>query len=308
MFDHPEIDPLHDKTVWHAFDGTHHHGVNPHGYIPYFGETLINYLSTYGEIGFPWATSATEEHEGYTWLFTSYRGPVDQGKQDFAKLGVNTIKHALLQIHTTGTMHHLRKRFHSHFGFFIVEDPNGNQGVVATGGWGDYGIMHNPYKDHHCPLPSDPPGFTNLNQAPYRATQIEFRNNRLVHFWNAQKPLPVVAKYFPDKPANVFGLAWNTLDGLEYPGADCGDDTQDKQAVHDGNRQFQIFTLVLDNLPKAPFNGWTNRFGHLVTPTGTPGIDEVPLIVTAGTPTNAKAMINRIVKHGDANAAPIMVF
>lgn len=304
---------MHDPLHWHSYDGDHHHGVNPNAYLDLFGSPLYDFLAQYGEIGMPWATSPQEEHEGYIWLYTEMRpGTVDQfnngGKVPWDKL--HYIKHALVKVHTTGDMHHLRKRFHSHYGFFVVEDRNtGAQGVVATGGWADYGIMHAPYKTKHCPLPSDPPGFTNLNQPPYRSTQTAYRKpGELVHFWSGLRPNVSVAKFFPDDPQYLFGLAWNTLDATEYPGVICADEMYDKPAVLEGSRQFQLFTLALHNLPAArPFTGWTDRHGHLVSPTGTPGVDEVPLIISAEVP-QGNAMLNRPVKHGDALAAPLMEF
>lgn len=301
----------HDPLSWHAWDGTHHHGVDPKQYIEVFGETLSDYLDTYGEIGFPWATSPLEEHEGYIWLYTE-RQPGEQIFNNGGQLPVNEInpvQAALICVHTTGDLHHLRKRFHSHYGFFLIEARDeSSMGVVATGGWADYGIMHTKYKVTHCPLPSDPPGFTNLMQPPYRATTPEFRGGVMMQFWSGLGPNPAFAEYFPDNPNHLMRLAWSTLDATEYPDKNhCADEEYDKTAYLVGNRQFQIFTAALNNLPAAPFYGWTNRHGHLVTPTGNPGVDEVPLVVTAGTPAGL-SMINRMVRQGDPNVAPIMVF
>lgn len=298
---------------WHPFDGTHHHGYDPKTFLPIFGQPLADYLNTYGEIGFPWATSPTEEHEGYLWLYTAMRpGAVDQFNNG-GKLPWNTlhyVKHALVQVHTTGEVHHLYKRFHSHYGFFVVENRyTGEQGVVATGGWVDYGIFHAPYKQKHWPLASDPAGFVNLNQQPYRTSQTPYRKvGEMVQFWSGLHVNAAYEKYFNPVPQQILGMAWSELDAPEYPDPqDATNEGKIKPAVMGGHKRFQIFTVALRRLPRAPFAGWTDRFGYVVPESGTPGIDQVPLVVTVGVPEGV-AMLNRPVKQNDPTAAPIMEF
>lgn len=300
---------VHDPKIWHPHDGTHHHGYDPKAFLPIFGAPLQNHLNTYGEIGYPWATSPTEEHEGYIWLYTAAK----PGGELF-KLPKGThhyVMHALIQIHATGTMHHFRKRFHSFQAFLVTEHMTTKErGVVMTGGWTDYGICHAPYKAWHYKIPGvDPVGFTNINTSPYRATQTRYdMDGFLVHFWSGLKPQPVAAKYFPEKPQNILGLTWSTHDAKEYPGiTTVVDESQDKTAVLDGNRKFQLFTVMLQNLPVAPFNGFTNRYGHITTLLGEVGVDKVPLSVSAGVPVGT-FILNRDIKHGDPNAAPVMEF
>lgn len=303
------MSPLHDPSQWHPYNGDHHHGYDPKGFISIFGEPLATYLAEFGEISFPWRTSAVEEHEGYTWLFTSMR-PGETIFNNGGKLPVDSlhyIRHALLQVHTTGDMHHLRKQFHSHYGFFLQENRyTGQQGVVATGGWVDYGSLHAPYKKKLCL--ETPPGHIDLNQPPYRSTQTRFTGKEMVEFWSGLWLNQKVKALFPADPQHILGLAWSTLDAKEYPDeSHCMEEAFDKDAFEDGNRRFQLFTIALRNLPIGPFAGYTDRWGHIIAPTGTLGVDEVPLVVTSGVPVG-EAMLNRPVLHGNETAAPIMQF
>lgn len=304
--------PAHDPTKWHPYNGDHHHGYDPKLFLANFGAPLVDYLAQYDEIGYPWATSAVEEHEGYLWLYTAMR-PGEVIFNNGGKLPVNElhyVREVLMQVHSDGHAHHLRKRYHSHYAFLRIENRDtGASGVVATGGWVDFGIFHAPYKQKHWPLPSDPPGFTNLNQPPYRSSQTQYRKpGEMVQFWSGLWPNASVMQYFPDAPQHILGVAWSELDAPEYPDPNHADDEEyDQPAVHPGHKRFQIFTTQVRNLPAAPFVGWTNRYGHVVAETGLPGVDQVPLVVTGNVPLEP-AMLNRPVQHNNPDAAPIMEF
>lgn len=303
----------HDTTLWHPWDGTHHHGYDPKSFLNTFGEPLEFHLDTFGEIGFPWRTSEHEEHEGYVWLYTEMR-PGETIFNNGGQLPVDTmhyVRKALMQVHTDGTMHHARKRFHSHTYFLEIENRfTGQKGVVYGGGWVDYGWLHTPYKKTRCVLPSDPPGFKDLNQQPYRAVMTRFDGQELVHFWSGLWPNQIVKQFFPDDPQHILGVAWSGLDGREYPDTThCNEEEYDKVAFPEGSRKFQIFTVAVRNLPSpGSFIGVTDRWGHVVpNDDGGWGVDQVPLWVSAGVPQGI-AMLNRPVRQGDNDAAPIMMF
>src|SRR5690606_37420326 len=97
----------HDDTAWHlpSDENPHHHGFNPNNYVDIFGDVLVDYLATYGEISYPWQTpnENINKHQGYIWLYTQARnGVCDQEKQDGKGHCVTDV---LVQVHSIGTPH-----------------------------------------------------------------------------------------------------------------------------------------------------------------------------------------------------------
>lgn len=328
----PTSETEHQTNVWHPPSSLpgfeHHHGVNPADYVDIFGATLSDYLTTYGSISYPWHTTDENSpvglghHHGYVWLYDHAR----DGCELFNNGGhlptetINCITDVLIQIHTDGTQAHLRKRFHSHYVFMRVCDQATltQCGIVATGGWVDYGILETPYKQAHCPLPdfdpAVPEGYVfDLNQPPYRTSQVVWKGNKVVQFWSGLRPNAIVADLYPDSPNYTVGVAWSTLDawGIIDP-AHCADPAYDVLGSTQGisglnNSLFQIWSVQLYEHPPAPFVGWTNRWGHIVEGCTEASTDCVPYIVTEGVPDGA-ALLNRPVKQGDQEAAPYLEF
>ncbi len=332
----PTPDTGHNLNAWHFpanFPGfEHHHGVNPADYVDVFGPTLSDYLATYSPISYPWQTPDENSpvglghHHGYVWLY-------DQARSDDPHTGcelfnngghlptdsLNCVTDVLMEIHTDGTQAHLRKRFHSHYLFMRVCDQATltQCGIVATGGWVDYGILHTPYKNAHCPLagvdPEVPEGYSfNLGQPPYRASQVAWKGNKVVQIWSGLRPNTVVADLYPEQPNHTIGVVWSTLDAWGIIDAEhCADSAFDVSGTTQGipglnNSLFQIWEIYLYDHPPAPFTGWTDRWGHVVECTKA-GTDCVPFIVTEGVPDGA-ALLNRQVRQGDAEAAPFLEF
>lgn len=332
----PTPDTGHNPTAWHFpsnFPGfEHHHGVNPENYIDIFGPTLSSYLATYGTVSYPWHTpdensmEGLGHHHGYVWLYDHARGDETQpGCELFNNGGnlptdtLNCVTDVLIELHTDGTQAHLRKRFHSHYVFMRVCDQTLTQcGIVATGGWVDYGILHTPYKKVQCPLPGIDPevpeGYVfNLDQPPYRTSFVEYRGDRVVQFWSGLHPNQVVADIYPEDPNATVGVAWSTIDAWGYINPEhCDDPAYDVFGVTEGrtelnNSLFQIFTIFLYDHPPAPFVGWTDRWGHVVEGCTQADTDCVPFVVTEGVP-DGGALLNRPVKQGDPEAAPLLEF
>lgn len=189
---------LHNANLWHApslepgFRMTH--GVNPNDYVSVFGSVLVDYLAKYGEISYPWRTADENleygfgHHTGYVWIYDHVEGGCalfdNDGNPDTNPPPGNCVTDVLVGVHTDGTLAHLRKRFHSHYVFMRACDTATltQCGIVATGGWVDYGILEVPYKQNHCPLPgfdpAVPPGYMfDLNQPPYRTSMNAYKGN-----------------------------------------------------------------------------------------------------------------------------------
>lgn len=241
----------HNPKLWHLpkdEDGwRHHHGVNPNDYVDVFGQPLIDYLTTYGEISYPWNTPDENSeyghghHTAYVWLYDEAKNGCEQydndGNPETNPPPDTCVKAVLIQVHTDGTQAHLRKRFHSHYVFMKVcskSDPN-KCGVVGAGGWEDYGILETPYKTNHCPLSVDPivpTGYVfDLNQPPYRTSMTEYRGNMALLtdpdylFWNmidlignSQNRPPMVVQFWSGlMPNKAVEEVFDLNNGKTYP-------------------------------------------------------------------------------------------
>lgn len=297
----------HDPTKWHAWDGTHHHGINPETLLPVFGEPLEDYLGAGFFPAPPWATGDAdhpEEHEGYICLYTKRSGlEVDEK-------GKNIITDVLLFIHSVGDCHHFLKRFHSTYVFAKI-----GAGVVGVGGWIDFGLCHWQYKEAYFTplLETDPPGMANakmLEQQPYRSQTRQYKGDGyLPQFWSGQTLNTISKPFFNPVPQNMLGVGWST-NAKEFFGMGGINDIQVASGA-DGNRKFQVFNVRLQNLPTArPFNGFTTRFQYLTTAAGPLGVDKVPLTITKEVPTANKGLASlfRRVGQGDPTKAPILEF
>jgi hypothetical protein len=302
--------PSHLPTQWHELtqETGHHHGVNPANYVDIFGQTLTDYLNAYGSISYPWQTPNENfyKHQGYLWLYDE----AENGCEQFNITGnPNCVTHILVQLHSMGTPLAVRTRIHSQYAFIRICTPDGLQcGIATTGGHADYGILHAPYKEFHCVLDSDPPGFgalsNVLHQPPYKSNSVEYTPSRAIsQFWNSLGPNAITLSLFPPEPNWVLGLAWSSPDawGALDP-ADCGNLDAATIPCPDGSceynhSKFHIFSVRIQHLPTAPFTGWTNRWGHIVTGCTVANVDCVPFTVTAGVP-EGTAWLNRQVNQG----------
>lgn len=294
----------HDPNAWHAWDGTHHHGVNPETLLPIFGEPLEDFLDAGYFLSPPWATGDPEhpeEHEGYIALYDHAVG------LEIPQKGKLPIEHIVLFIHSLGNAPHFLKRFHSCYAFLKVQGG----GVIGLGGHLDYGPAHWQYKETGFipPLPTDPPGMLSekmLEQQPYRANTREFDPNYHPEFWSGQVLNPIAKPFFSPVPQNMLGVGWST-NAKEFFGFEGVEDIQVAHGI-DGNRRFQIFNVQLQNLPAPrPFTGFTTRYQYLTAAPGPVGVDKVPITITKEVPLG-KFSFYRRVGQGDETKAPILEF
>src|SRR5690606_4901731 len=188
-----------------------------------------------------------------------------------AGTGQNCVTDVLMQVHSVGTPMAVMTRNHSFVLFARVCDVDTMQqcGVMMTGGWHDYGVLHCPYKKEHCPLDSDPAGLPDFDsvlkhQPPYRTSHTDVRYSGVVQFWSSFRPNTIVADLYPHQPNNMAGIAWSTTDAWGY--INPGDLHASPLVCEDGScefnhTRFQVFAVELYDLPAGPFTGWTNRWG-----------------------------------------------
>lgn len=302
----------HKVNEWHKPTYGHHHGSNPRT-SPLYN---LYMQATNQEIGYPWQTSPEEnyypypgKHEGFTFLREDDTGRPQTERAE----GANFIDSYLLMVHTLGTPHAIRTRYHSHYGVFTVSNEDKSQvGHIATGGWGDYGLWHNFYKTKVVPLTSDPPDWPYGEKGefglPYRA-RLQPDGDE-VQFWNSQGQGR--KRQFPHEPNNILQLAWKQLDCWGRP--DENDPTNPMKDIYhcpDGTcgfngSLFQVNAIRLINLPsERPFSGYTNVHGHIVDDKyeGT----KVPLIITANVP-QGNALLLREFQRGGCNDGPCLEF
>lgn len=308
----------HVVTSWHAYNGNHHHGYNPNE-AGELGKFFLQH--TRQEVGYPWTSSPAEnlfpypsgKHDGFVILHET-----DTGCTMFSNFpSGNCIKEYLLEVHTRGNAETMLTRFHSDAGAFkICTGAEGAEpcGFVFTGGITDYGVFHNLYKTELCRLKSDPENYPyeelfngrqqGIHQPPYRA-----ETNSGAQFWSSLGPNPNWSKYgyYPEETNNVLQLAWNTVDPVNLIPDDqeiCGD--AGNAISKDGkNAQFQVFTIVLQNLPvKRPFFGFTDKNGSIDESCVEASSSCIPLVIQENVPLG-KPILNRRVRQGNPDYAPI---
>lgn len=316
----PPIACLPHPNAWHAPADEpcqhHHHGDNPRLYASVFsdgGFDLNAWLDKYGELYQPaWLSSPTEDPRGMIWLYQhtdTCQLFNNGGELDTASFGCVT--DFLFRVHDVGTAEHMVNRFHSYT--MIVracnqlpgEKPGGQCGVLAVGGLADYGILETPYKNAHCPLANDPPGFTDLNQPPYRANQTADRGD-LVQYWNGLHPNAIQAAFYPHDPNALIGVAWNSTDAYHVWDVEgCGLATVDAakaaallmpqtKYLH---ANFHVFTVMVYPIPSAPFAGYVDQWGHVQPEGECVSVSSfcIPLLITGQFP--AKALYNQQVDN-----------
>lgn len=303
----------HKVNEWHPPRYGHHHGADPRT-SPLYD---LYMQATGQEIGYPWQTSPEEnifpypegKHEGFTFLREDNTGRPQTDRAE----GANFIDSYLLMVHTLGDGHAIRTRYHSHYGVFVVSNED-TWGYVATGGWGDYGVFHFPYKSKVVPMPSDPPDWPYGERGefglPYRATLQP--DNDEVQFWNSQGQGR--KRQFPEQPNNILQLAWKEMDCWARPDeSDPANHHKDIYHCPDGScgfngSLFQVNAIRLIHLPvERPFVGYTNVHGHVLPDCKEAGSGCVPLIITEGVP-QGNAVLLREFQRGGCEDGPCQEF
>lgn len=323
----------HDPTVWHE-PGVlyHHHGADPFDTTQVHPE-IVEWLQThpwgphFSRIGNLWESSPIEnvglwplgKHEGFINL-----SEVDTGCDPYNPTiyNGNCIRAYLYQIHALGNSAEFMARVHSWKAVLYVcggIDGSGECGIVAFGGHHDYGERHSSYKKELCELGISDPSGTGGNP-PYKANHTIDQPPYIAGagsgpqylFWNSQAN-PVIGYAFDPDVNNIFTTAWNHLP-WSVPSKDgqlCSDPEHDYFPCPDGScrnshREFQVFTMVahLEGVPR-PFEGYLDVYGNLNHNCTSVGPLCVPFYVSETVP-EGDAHINRLVRHGNPNEAPIM--
>ncbi len=313
--------------IWNEEKGCHYD--HTHGYDP--AKTIFkDVVAKWGqEISYPWQTPSENmmKHHGYVYLYDEAENGCEHTALPSGISGANCVTHILYLVHSMGTTFEISGRFHSFRVAARVCDPaQKNCGIVETGGWADYGVLHCPYKQTPCPLAVDPaplakdngvlPDLVAIQQPPYRTTsrfdEIDrvLKSGHSVQFWNNQMLNPIVQPYYPEKYGNIFGSSWSFLDswGTYNP--------ENKTALNiiceKGDCEFnhseaQLFTAGFSNLPPAPFSGFTDLKGNISSSCTAASSTCVPLIVGAGTP-SGPSWLARKVRQADSEVAPILEY
>lgn len=302
----------HDLFTWHEPMDGHHHGANPLDVHPAITEWLETHPhgKLFSAIGHPWYSSPAEnlpDPEGKHWGFVNLAETdtgLDQGK---LKGTASPIEAYIIQLHTLRTTHAYRVRIHSWKGVFLIHGPGpAIDRIVACGGWHDYGERHALYKRTLCPLPDNPPypAKQTTDQPPYIAVA---GTERKYVFWSSLTN-PVIHPYFDAPPNQLCQVAWNERPWNAVSLDDCTNMATD--IMHDDPRnrgmEFQVFTIKLRISDYEPGEYYTDVNGKL-TQASAPGPNAVPLHIGPAVPRD-DALLNRIVRHGDPDEAPILVY
>lgn len=297
-------------NAWHAPKDEpcmhHHHGDNPRLYADVFddgGFDLHAWLDAYGELYQPaWLSSPTEDVRGMIWMYV-HTDDCEAGGLDISGYA-GCVTDVLLRLHDVGDAGHMVNRFHSASAIIrsCHQLPGGVYGnlcgVMAMGMLQDYGIFETPYKQAHCPLANDPPGFYDLGNFPYRTMQTEDRGD-LVQFWNAFRVNAVNKEFYPHEPNALVGTAWSSTDAYQVwdTAAGCGLaslETAKAAAVEMpvtkyDHSNFSLWAVLVYGIPGTPFEGFTDQWGHVMPAGECEAVSStcIPLIITGYFPATA---------------------
>lgn len=308
-----------------------------------YGFDVIAWLDKNGDLWQPaWASSPLEfvDHPaGFIWLFDNNENcdQFEGGTQDFSKQ--KCIVYLWERIHDDGGDVHFLNRFHSLSSIRVVcdKDENGKAiitpeacGVVATGMLGDSGEAHTPYKTAWCqilmtdaPLLSidNPPDL--LNGGLYRANQTQDGRGLLFQAWWFQQANQVDKYLYPHDPQAGYALTWISHTWQVFDPTICGSDIATMKAEaakfpispNGGHNLFQIFNARTFYHVPVPFNGYTDRWGHVIIDGSctTPSLSCIPLQIVGNYPKgtdglSAPATLQRRFEDGDCDFAPCITF
>lgn len=164
---------VHDPSVYHALwnDVLGCHYDHEHGDMDFAQATAhlgLDVLTLTGaEISYPWQTPDENalKHGGYKWTFkTTNEDPCIP-----AENGPNGTDGFAVEFHARGNGVEHMHRVHSSFIAVVICNTSGGRGVLATGGWQDYGQRTSGYQGLVLALPDQPQPSYPSGLAPYVA-------------------------------------------------------------------------------------------------------------------------------------------
>lgn len=295
--------PTHNNTQFHSlwdydrgchYDHTHHDDpglanliFGPAGEA--WGGQLISY---------PWMTPNENDqngHQGYKYYVNLNPYPAC-AYENFEYLGqVNCVSAFRIQYHDAGGNAHMVKRFHSYYLEARIQKGS-TVGTIQTGGWADYGCLHESYKENFLPLPGiDPvqangqtvcgPGGQSIHAPPYRAPGFTWQEiqermlNENIWTWSAHD------RYGYNRLGFFF---FRTLD--TWGSIDASDPYEEHFICPDfrckfNNSEHHVFTILImipslldtDRDGIINYTGYTDIKGNIVTGCTAPGPNCVPL-------------------------------
>ena len=295
--------PTHNDTQFHGlwdYDRGCHYD-HTHNDDPGLGNTLFGPAgATWAgqSISYPWMTPNENDqngHQGYKYYVNLNPYPAC-AYENFEFLGqVNCVSAFRIQYHDAGGNAHMVKRFHSYYMEARIQKGS-TVGTIQTGGWADYGCLHESYKDNFLPLPGiDPvqangqtacgPGGQSIHAPPYRAPgftwqEIQERTlNENIWTWSADN------RYGYNRLGLFF---FRTLD--TWGSIDASDPYEEHFICPDfrckfNNSEHHVFTILImipssldtDRDGIINYTGYTDIKGNIVTGCTAPGLNCVPL-------------------------------
>ena len=287
----------HDETRWHglwnADAGCHYdHTHNADLFATEFAERVAVWDQS---ISYPWHTphENTMKHQGYKYAYNT--DPDCSKRRDSAD---NCLRASLIQLHAIGSQLGMTTRFHSYRAIALIsETADDEPGLIELGGHSDFGILHCPYKQEHCPLSSDPPG-SNFDlmwpHPPYRASTSldrlarDMAGGKIPQAWNSGWQ-PIVGQYYLTPYNLLFEYDFHSVDAW---GAVNADDPMELHLVcPDGNCPFNHSTLRINEIVirvpeelagpdgRVNFSGFTDVQGNIDDSCTETGPNCVPLII-----------------------------
>lgn len=345
--------PVHENA-WHAPQDVpcmHHvHGDNPRdpeivALFAGYGFDLNAWLDEHGELWQPaWTSSpleAIDHAAGFSWHLNPNPNCDQFSSQNTDFSDQACIIWSLVRIHDDGGAVHFVSRFHSLSSVRIVCGKNAagdwtgnispsNCDVVATGMLGDSGEAHTPYKNFWCRITDTDADLLDGDNPPdlkngglYRANQNQDDRGMLFQAWWFQ-PANAVDKYlYPHDPQAGWAVTWISQTWQVWDQKICDQTLAEMKTdaanlpigANGGHNLFQFFNERVLFQVKVPFEGFTDRWGHIITDDSctTPSLSCIPLYIGPNYPVgdnglSQPALLQRRFEDGDCVFAPCLVY
>ena len=310
--------PSHDLTLWHnLWDSTRGcHYDHTHNADPALGNGVFGAVNYSSGISYPWLTSAlenTHKHGGYKYGIR-LNLPCDPNRDFDGSKPVHCITDARIQYHMIGHSMDALARFHSYYAEYrICQYPAFTQcGIMRTGGWVDFGILVVPYAGPRVVRPGGTLNFGDGMLMTFAPDDPELDQQGLDQPYVAMSDIRDES-FFRTYPQNINSPGWMEVWSVGDLDNRYGHnpyarflvsvtdswgliDPNDPNALHwfcrDGSCGYNASIHALNELSVnvltawdadgdglANYQGYTDRWGHVVQGCGAPALDCVPFSV-----------------------------